>query len=103
MPFQEVMSKFKSGTLHSGSKKGPKVTNRKQAVAIMLSERRKSKKYSAHGSGKFSQGEIAKGYKVMVSANELHKMDSEHEHMMAGHMMAERRMPMMKKKMKDME
>lgn len=32
------MSKFKKGTLHSGSKKGPKVTDRKQAVAIALSE-----------------------------------------------------------------
>lgn len=40
MPFTEVMHKFKHGSLHSGSKKGPKVTNRKQAVAIMLSEKR---------------------------------------------------------------
>ncbi len=30
--------KFKQGTLHSGSKKGPTVTNRKQAIAIALSE-----------------------------------------------------------------
>lgn len=41
MPFQEVMHKFKHGKLHSGSKKGPKVTNRKQAIAIMLSEKKK--------------------------------------------------------------
>jgi hypothetical protein len=41
MPYQEVMHKFKSGKLHSGSKKGPKVTNRKQAIAIMLSEKKK--------------------------------------------------------------
>jgi hypothetical protein len=34
----QEMSKFKSGTLHSGSPKGPVVTNRKQAVAIALSE-----------------------------------------------------------------
>jgi hypothetical protein len=40
MPYDEVMSKFKRGQLHSGSKSGPKVTNRKQAVAIMLSEKR---------------------------------------------------------------
>jgi hypothetical protein len=32
------LGKFKEGTLHSGSKKGPKVTNRKQAIAIALSE-----------------------------------------------------------------
>ena len=39
------MSKWKSGKLHSGSKKGPKVSNQKQAVAIMLSEKRAA----AHG------------------------------------------------------
>lgn len=37
----KVMGEFKRGTLHSGSKKGPKVTDRKQAVAIALSEARK--------------------------------------------------------------
>lgn len=36
-----VMSEFKSGDLHSGSKTGPVVTNRKQAIAIALSEQRK--------------------------------------------------------------
>lgn len=41
MPYQEVMHKFKHGMLHSGSKKGPKVKNRKQAIAIMLSEKKK--------------------------------------------------------------
>lgn len=40
MPFDKVMHKFKHGELHSGSKSGPKVENRKQAVAIMLSEKR---------------------------------------------------------------
>lgn len=40
MPFDEVMHKFKHGELHSGSKSGPKVGSRKQAVAIMLSEKR---------------------------------------------------------------
>lgn len=40
MPSKEVMSKFKKGALHSGSKSGPVVKNRKQAVAIMLSEKR---------------------------------------------------------------
>ena len=34
----KVMHEFKAGTLHSGSKSGPKVTNRKQAIAIGLSE-----------------------------------------------------------------
>lgn len=44
MPSSEVMHKWKKGKLHSGSKRGPKVKNRKQAVAIMLSEKRKEKK-----------------------------------------------------------
>lgn len=42
MPFNRVMSKFKSGLLHSGSSKGPEVKNRKQAIAIMLSEKKKA-------------------------------------------------------------
>ena len=33
-----VMHDFKAGKLHSGSKKGPKVTSRKQAIAIGMSE-----------------------------------------------------------------
>lgn len=41
MPSEQVMHEFKHGRLHSGSKRGPKVRNRKQAIAIMLSERRK--------------------------------------------------------------
>lgn len=41
---QKVMHEFKHGELHSGSKKGPKVTNRKQAVAIALSEQKKARK-----------------------------------------------------------
>jgi len=37
----KVMHEMKAGELHSGSKKGPLVTDRKQAVAIALSEARK--------------------------------------------------------------
>ena len=36
----KVMSEFKAGELHSGSKTGPAVKSRKQAVAIALSEAR---------------------------------------------------------------
>ena len=40
----KVMGEFKEGKLHSGSKKGPEVTNPKQAIAIALSEGRKAAK-----------------------------------------------------------
>jgi hypothetical protein len=40
----KVMREYKSGKLHSGLKKGPKVKSRKQAVAIALSEAGMSKK-----------------------------------------------------------
>lgn len=59
MPYDEVMGKFKRGKLHSGSKKGKKVTNRKQAIAIMLSEKRKA------GEGKTE-------YKSKKKAKKLH-------------------------------
>ena len=41
---ETVMHEFKHGTLHSGSKTGPKVKSRKQAVAIAMSESGMSKK-----------------------------------------------------------
>lgn len=56
MPSSEVMHKFKAGKLHSGSKKGKKVKNRKQAIAIMLSEKRNEKK---HG-GKYKHSHKSK-------------------------------------------
>jgi Family of unknown function (DUF6496) len=39
-----VMDEWKSGDLHSGSKSGPRVTNRRQAIAIALSEAGLSKR-----------------------------------------------------------
>jgi len=41
---QKVMHEFKTGALHTGSKKGPVVKSRKQAIAIALSEASKVKK-----------------------------------------------------------
>lgn len=38
----KVMREYKHGQLHSGSKKGPEVKSRKQAIAIALSEARKA-------------------------------------------------------------
>lgn len=42
MKVKKVMHEMKEGELHSGSKKGPIVTNPKQGIAIALSEARKS-------------------------------------------------------------
>jgi len=40
----KVMGEYKRGQLHSGSKRGPKVKSRRQALAIALSESRRDKK-----------------------------------------------------------
>jgi len=43
MPSRNVMKKWQTGKLHSGSKSGPMVKSQKQAVAILMSEKRKEK------------------------------------------------------------
>ena len=49
MPSDQVLSKFKRGKLRSGSKHGPKVKSRAQAIAIKMSEERAEKKGKGHG------------------------------------------------------
>ena len=41
---EKVMKEAKAGKLHSGSKTGPIVTKKSQAIAIALSEQRKADK-----------------------------------------------------------
>lgn len=41
---QKVMHEYKEGKLHTGSKKGPVVKSRKQAIAIAMSEAGMAKK-----------------------------------------------------------
>jgi hypothetical protein len=101
-----VMKEYKQGKLHSGSKKGPKVKSRKQAIAIGLSEQRKlagssvvpkpkptfpfeakTKKVAygslgsalagVTGSGPFSQSDINRGYKVEYTASDLAKLNDD--------------------------
>lgn len=64
MPYTEVMHKRKAGELHSGSKSGPAVKNQKQAVAIMLSEKRKAK------AGKKEYARAKKGTSTMYNFRE---------------------------------
>ena len=68
------MSEHKEGTLHSGSKKGPKVTSRKQAIAIAMDEAGLANK---SGSGNYeaamniSDEEMAKKIKRGVHENSV--------------------------------
>lgn len=52
----KVMKEFAAKTLHSGSKKGPKVTSRKQAVAIAMSEAGIARPASGVVSGRIRKG-----------------------------------------------
>ena len=56
MPWDQVMHKYKEGTLKSGGKS--KVKSRKQAIAIMLSEKRKAaggkKEYKSKKGGRLT-------------------------------------------------
>lgn len=54
----KVMQEFAEGELHSGSKKGPKVTNPKQALAIGYSEAKAKK---AQAGGRILQDESMQG------------------------------------------
>ena len=47
MPSKDVMHKFKEGKLKSGGSGAP-VKNRKQAIAIMLSEKRNEAEHGGH-------------------------------------------------------
>lgn len=54
MPGAKTMKEFKMGRLHSGSKKGPIVKSRPQAIAIMLSEGRDALEKAARGKKRFT-------------------------------------------------
>jgi len=53
---KKVMHEFKAGELHSGNKKGPVVKNRKQAIAIALSEANMSKSKKGYATGGMVKG-----------------------------------------------
>jgi len=57
MPWSSVLSKWKAGTLKSGGGDKP-VKSQAQAVAIMLSEKRKAKDNPEYRGKRFSHGKI---------------------------------------------
>jgi len=67
MPYTQVMHKWKSGMLHQGSKTGPPVTNRKQAIAIMLSEKKKAE----GGDEEYAAGPSMEGKKRMFGQRKM--------------------------------
>ena len=69
----KVMGEFKAGTLHSGSKRGPEVTNPKQAIAIGLSEARKAS-YPVKKAGGGSMTE-ADRRQIMSEVNDMNPAD----------------------------
>jgi hypothetical protein len=69
----KVMSEFKSGKLHSGSKRGPIVRKRKQALAIALAEANASRKMSTGGGVEMSDGHKA-NIKYLNSISETGKI-----------------------------
>ena len=68
MPSSAVMHKFGSGTLHSGGPGGPKVKSQKQAVAIMMSEKRTEAKHGGH----YPEKNYFQGGSTMAKSSGLH-------------------------------
>lgn len=68
----KVMHEFKHGELHSGSKKGPEVKSRDQAIAIGLSEARKAGQKMAKG-GRVLEDDDDDAEDLEIAAGAVHK------------------------------
>jgi hypothetical protein len=64
-----TMKEWKAGALHSGSKTGPRVQSRAQAIAIGLSEQRAAKK-QGHGKASTAGTKHATPTKHMKAATQ---------------------------------
>ena len=67
----KVMHEFKGGMLHSGSKKGPVVKSRQQAIAIAMSEAGMKKKTTTKMKAHSPRGE----YKSAAAKKKHEKME----------------------------
>jgi hypothetical protein len=68
----KVMKEYKGGMLHSGSKKGPVVKSRKQAIAIAMSEAKMKKKSTTKSKAHSPKGE----YKSAAEKKKHEKKES---------------------------
>lgn len=66
------MHEFSEGKLHSGSKKGPVVKSRKQAIAIGLSEARKAGEHVAPKHHSFESSNLPYGHATAGPPNQHH-------------------------------
>jgi hypothetical protein len=73
---KKVMHEFKAGTLHSGSKTGPLVTKRDQAIAIALSEERRKNKKKETGGVIMEPIEYKKGGKIHIKKENKGKFNA---------------------------
>ena len=84
---RKVMHEYKTGKLHSGSKKGPVVKNTKQAIAIAMSEAGMKKKMAKGGSTSWEGSakdeaqdkKLAKKYGMSMEKWEKSSMDKKHD------------------------
>lgn len=77
MPYNEVMSKFGKGQLHSGSKSGPPVKSRNQAIAIMESEKQKADAGDSEYAPKPKQKMALKGLKHAIGKKKVNDHDGD--------------------------
>jgi hypothetical protein len=79
----KVMGEFEAGKLHSGSKKGPEVTNRKQAVAIAMSEARKAGMKAPMKKGDGGDVRMPPIGESVKSGNRMAEMEAKEERFMS--------------------
>lgn len=71
------MHEFKHGELHSGSKKGPLVKDRKQAIAIAMSEAKHAKTKALYKSKKATKLDRKHNPYLSSDSNVIYKSNHE--------------------------